>query len=452
MAATRRKAAHDLDKIPSDEGEWRAAARKYGLQSRNLEDLCKNGNFSASTVPTEAFLTLRCVWPKKEDHKHALAYIANLEHFFNWDNVDDAKKLMDNQRLGLDKLMTLYQIICPPKQSLQRTPPEFSGTLSDGLGPFALLVPIYNQLQDRRPQTPASVFYPENAPRGQLFFDALQRHGHQAPTSPTRHGTAVEDITIEDIQMTGIDIGSFSSSLPENTSSPARLSVVSVPDDEPLPRTPTETLVTDFAVILLGGLASLVQPLNYNPLCMANSFETTYEFGPLNNVMNPLDKVKFRARIDGSIPFSVSPGKDLREAIIFEVKRAPRVEGTNDVPVLAQQSMEHAAYIWNRHKEGTTWRNSAQTYHSFMVAQDHLSFHISIGTYDRRYLDYIFASNSRRVIPAQGSIPFLQIQEFGPFDAEDIDHLARFLQIILSFILSQLEKTPAAAIFKDALR
>lgn len=43
MAATRRKAAHDLDKIPSDEGEWRAAARKYGLQSRNLEDLCKNG-------------------------------------------------------------------------------------------------------------------------------------------------------------------------------------------------------------------------------------------------------------------------------------------------------------------------------------------------------------------------------------------------------------------------
>lgn len=283
-----------------------------------------------------------------------MAYIANLEHFFSWDNVDDAQKLTDNKLLGLDKLTILYQIICPPKQSLQRTPPEFSGTLSDGLGPFALLIPIYNQLQDRRPQTPPSVFYPENAPRGQLFFDALQHHGHQAPTSPTRHGAAVEDITIEDIQMTGIDIGSFSSSLPENTSSPARLSVVSVPDDEPLPRTPTETLVTDFAVILLGGLASLVQPLGYKPLCMANSFETTYEFGPLNNVINPLDKVKFRARIDGSIPFSISPGKDLREAIIFEAKRAPRVEGINEVPVLAQQSMEHAAYIWNRHKEDTT--------------------------------------------------------------------------------------------------
>lgn len=87
-----------------------------------------------------------------------------------------------------------------------------------------------------------------------------------------------------------------------------------------------------------------------------------------------------------------------------------------------------------------------------MVAQDHLSFHISIGTYDHRYLDYIFASNSRRVIPVQGNIPFLQIQELGPFDTEDNDHLALFLQIILSFILSQLEKTPAAAIFKNALR
>ncbi|EZF29394.1 hypothetical protein GTR04_5377 [Trichophyton interdigitale] len=452
MAATRRKAAHDLDKIPSDEGEWRAAARKYGLQSRNLEDLCKNGNFSASTVPTEAFLTLRCVWPKKEDYQHAVAYIANREHFFNWDNVDDAKKLMDKQQLGLDKLMTLYQIICLPKQSLQRTPPEFSGTLADGLGPFSLLVPIYNQLQDRRPQTPSSVSYLENAPRGRPFFDAFHHQGHQVPTSPTRHGAAVEDIAIEDIQMTGIDIGSFSSSLPEDAMSLAEHSVVSVPIDEPLPRTPTETLVTDFAVILLGGLASLVQPLGYKPLCMANSFETTYEFGPLNNVSNPLDKVKFRARIDGSIPFSVSPGKDLREAIIFEAKRAPRVEGINEIPVLAQQSMEHAAYIWNRHKEDTTWKNSAQKYYTFMVAQDHLSFHISIGTYDHRYLDYIFASNSRRVIPAQGSIPFLQIQEFGPFDAENEDHLPHFLLIILSFILSQLEKTAAAAIFKDALR
>lgn len=44
MATLRRKAAEGLDKIPSNEGEWRAAIQKYGLQQRTLEDLCKEGN------------------------------------------------------------------------------------------------------------------------------------------------------------------------------------------------------------------------------------------------------------------------------------------------------------------------------------------------------------------------------------------------------------------------
>ncbi|EFR04551.1 hypothetical protein MGYG_07556 [Nannizzia gypsea CBS 118893] len=227
-----------------------------------------------------------------------------------------------------------------------------------------------------------------------------------------------------------VDMGYLSTSPLEDSPSPAQHPVVSVRMMSLFP-----------SCAAAGG----------KPLCMAGSFETTFEFGPLRNVSNLRDEVKFRARIDGSIPFSVSPGKDLREAIIFEAKRAPRGEGKNGVPVLAQQSMEHAAYIWNRHKEDTTWKNSARTYHTFMIAQDHLTFHISIGTYDNKYLDYIFASNSQKVSPARGSIPFLQIQEFGPFSSTYEEELTDFIRIILSFILSQLKKTKAAAIFKDVL-
>ncbi|EDN06926.1 predicted protein [Histoplasma mississippiense (nom. inval.)] len=42
--------------------------------------------------------------------------------------------------LGLDKLKTLYRIICAPKEPRKGTPPEYFGTLADVLGPFPLLV------------------------------------------------------------------------------------------------------------------------------------------------------------------------------------------------------------------------------------------------------------------------------------------------------------------------
>lgn len=71
-----------------------------------------------------------------------------------------------------------------------------------------------------------------------------------------------------------------------------------------------------------------------------------------------------------------------------------------------------------------------------MVAQDHLCFHISIGTYDNTYLEYIFGPGTQPVLPAQDEIPFLEIQEFGPFDVTDEEELDKFLHIMLSFILA----------------
>lgn len=43
-----------------------------------------------------------------------------------------------------------------------------------------------------------------------------------------------------------------------------------------------------------------------------------------------------------------------REAAIFEAKRAARKDGEGSIPVLAQQSMEHVAYIWKRHEDDPT--------------------------------------------------------------------------------------------------
>ncbi|KAK2754057.1 hypothetical protein FQN54_007226 [Arachnomyces sp. PD_36] len=332
MTVPRFKAGQGLDKIPSDKEEWHEAIIKYGLQRRTLEQLCLERRFSASTVPKEAFLTMRCIWPKKKHPAYASTYIANLEYFFNEDNSDDARKLMNENALGLDKLRALYRIVCSPKEPRKVTPPEY-------------INPSFHQ------RTSTARSSPKNC--------ILRRS--------------------------------------------------------------------------------------------ANSFETTYTFGPVRNTSQQQDDVRFRARIDGSIPFGVSLAMMPREAVIFEAKRAPRGNNEDSIPVLTQQSMEHVAYIWRRHEKDSTWEKSVNIYHTFMVAQDHLYFHISIGTYDSTYLKYIFGSGTQSVVPGQGENSFLEIQEFGLFKVGDEEAIDAFLHIMLSLILWQLEQTNAGSTFKAAL-
>ncbi|ODH13463.1 hypothetical protein ACO22_07236 [Paracoccidioides brasiliensis] len=102
--------------------------------NRNGTKRCKRMAFNSAP-------SSKCAWkPEKKRPKDASTYIANLEYFFNEDHSDDAARLISRNMLGLDKLKTLYRIICTPKEPRRRTPPEFFGTLADGLGPFSMLV------------------------------------------------------------------------------------------------------------------------------------------------------------------------------------------------------------------------------------------------------------------------------------------------------------------------
>ncbi|EZG03048.1 hypothetical protein H106_06565 [Trichophyton rubrum CBS 735.88] len=402
--------------------------------------------FSASTVPKEALLTLRPIWPEKKGPEYAVAYITELDYFFNEDHINDAIKLMGRNLLGLDMLGTLFQLICDPEDTPISTPPKYSGTLAGGLGPFSMLTSLFNQLEDRSIQASIEERRVFGAPRTSRFYDAMQHAARDDPESPTYQN--FEELDMVDIEMADSD------DRPIPDSPPAMFSTTAEGVEEPPRRTPTETLVADFIVTLLGGLASLVQGLSPRPLCMANSFETTYQFGPPSHPTSlQHGGMQFRARVDGSIPFSLSVAGMPREAAIFEVKRAPRKGRGSGIPVLAQQAMEHAAYIWKCHASDSTWKNTHRTYHTFMVAQDHLGFHISIGTYDTSYLEYIFGPGSQPVLPTRGTnkFPFLQIQELGPFNVKIEGHLRIFLRIMLAFILWQLEKASEDAVFKEVL-
>ncbi|EEH41303.2 hypothetical protein PAAG_03589 [Paracoccidioides lutzii Pb01] len=261
--------------------------------------------------------------------KDASTYIANLEYFSNEDHSDDATRLISGNMLGLDKLKTLYRIICTPKELRKRTPPEYFGTLADGLGPFSMLVNLYNQLLDRSIQAPIYERLLSGAPERARFYDATRPSTVVDPTTPTRQGIILEEL------MTDVEDQPLAR-CPARKRPPAAASVTEPTDGEPPRRTPTETLLADFMVTLLRGLASLVQTLNPRPLCIANAFETTYTFGPVRNTSQQQVDIGFRARIDGSIPFRLSLAGMPREAAIFEAKRAARGESGGSIPVLAQ--------------------------------------------------------------------------------------------------------------------
>ncbi|DAA77733.1 TPA_exp: Uncharacterized protein A8136_6279 [Trichophyton benhamiae CBS 112371] len=381
MAAPRwQQAAHGLDQVPANISEWRDAIYKYGLQHRTLEQLCMEGKFSASTVPKEALLTLRPIWPEKKGSKYAAAYITELDYFFNEDHINDAIKLMERNLLGLDMLGTLFQLLCVPEDTPISTPPKYSGTLAGGLGPFSLLTNLFNQLEDRSIQTSIEERRVFGAPRASRFYDAMQHAARDNPESPTYQ--TFEELDMVDIEMADSD------DQPIPDSPPPMFSTTAQGVEEPPRRTPTETLVADFIVTLLGGLASLVQGLSPRPLCMANSFETTYQFGPPSHPTSlQHGGMQFRARVDGSIPFSLSVA--VENIGTYDTSYLEYIFGPGSQPVLPTR-----------------------------------------GT---------------------GKSPFLQIQELGPFNVKIEDNLRIFLRIMLAFILWQLEKASEDAVFKEVL-
>ncbi|EEH05163.1 predicted protein [Histoplasma capsulatum G186AR] len=108
MAFPRRLAAHGLDKNPiqqkgmarSDTEIWPSTAH-YRATASDARS-ARTGSFSASTVPKEAFLTIRCIWPAKKRPKDASTYIANLEYFFNEDHSGDATKLTETSLASIN--------------------------------------------------------------------------------------------------------------------------------------------------------------------------------------------------------------------------------------------------------------------------------------------------------------------------------------------------------------
>lgn len=220
-----------------------------------------------------------------------------------------------------------------------------------------MLVNLKRQLLDRSINIPMGAPNPAvtDAPKSKRFHDPISYGGPASPTLKRRRPLDVEDVDMEDVESQSLS-SSVASSSPISSGTDSA-------NEKSARRTSTETLVADFMVTLLTGMACLVQLLVRNSLCIANSYESTFQFGSVcgTGKQSGSNSVQFRARIDGSIPFSVTSEKTTsREVIIFEAKRAPRAD--RDVSVLTQQSLEHAIYIWERHKNDVLVMSSVSIY------------------------------------------------------------------------------------------
>ncbi|KAK2798465.1 hypothetical protein FQN50_008825 [Emmonsiellopsis sp. PD_5] len=457
-ARRRRKAGDGLETLPATEQEWRDLIIRYSLVEAQLQDLCSYGRFSASTVTKEAFLMVRCIWPEPDTPIHALSYILETKSFFTRKHVAMAAELVNRHALGLDKLDNLLEVIC---EDPLKTPRRWNCTAADGLGPFSMLVSLKTQIESKVAITANSKEDPLTyAPRRMghyNVYDASQASLpilESPPPQPAKRQRLHSPSATDTDEQLGPEAGL--ADIPEKyfQEQIEEEAPKGIPDEVPNPRTPTETLVVDFMVNFLGGIACLLQPLSPRMVCVANAFETTYLFGPVGRRNSSGSgfsdgDVQFRARIDGSIPFSIPPANMLPEAIIFEAKRMERTIGCVPIAVKTQQSMEHTAYIYKKHEMDHQPR-APGTYHTFMIAQDYLSFYLSIGTYNNRYLDYIFGPGNAPVAPGRGAESFFCIQEFGPFNVESKSHMIGLRDIILSLLIWQLEPTDKGEMVREA--
>ncbi|OJD27686.1 hypothetical protein ACJ73_00914 [Blastomyces percursus] len=371
---------------------------------------------------------------KRERHR---TYISQGEGLTIEEGMDRVRRGNEGKRGGIEQSEEQVQ-----KRAARRC---------NGLGPLSLLVNLKRQILDKRLYTtPEDESHPLTyAPKKKGHYNASQSLTGRISDSPT-FGRS-KRIRLEDFGT--IDEDNEQQAFTQPSSPPETELPEEIPDEIlneiPDPRTPTETLVVDFMVNLLGGISCLLQPLSYQSVCVANAFETIYQFGPVKNVSAFPNDIKFLARIDGSIPFSLPQNKNLPEMVIFEAKRAPRERGQG-IAVKSQQSMEHVAYIWKRHEKDQVPRNPG-VFHTFMIAQDYLSIYISIGVYNTEYLDYLFGQGNAPVAPPGAKIPFLQIQEFGPFNVNVRDEMESLTQIILCLIIWQLKPTNEGALIQNAL-
>ncbi|KAK3364477.1 hypothetical protein B0T25DRAFT_587733 [Lasiosphaeria hispida] len=349
--------------------------RKAGYRLRRIP---KNvGPFLASNVPAGSFLTVHAIWPKREPADHALQALITKDALLQED-ADCARHLLDVSALGLGKLETLMDLICI--QSRPITPTQTIGSLGDQLGPYAQLVSLHNLLDRRLPSLP------HDGQGGLGFLIAADANDSAAAT----------DLPL------------------------------------PAPCSLTETLVIDFLVTFIAAIATQIQPPTRIPVCVANVFEQTFQFGLVSGADKP---AAFRARTDGGIP--LGQHRSILPVIIFEGKSAKR-DGNNNNK--------------NSHRETDPF------HHTLMIAQDADEVFISISSYTDAYISYLFkAYISYLFKPTPAAVlsliadvtHMLEIQEFGPFKISTRSHLRLLAHIILALLVKELRGLKAGTIIRS---
>ncbi|KAK0655265.1 hypothetical protein B0T16DRAFT_384201 [Cercophora newfieldiana] len=270
--------------------------------------------------------------------------------------------MLEYEKLGLDKFGAVFDLLIRDVFDLlirdpTRTPKPRRGSLGDCLGPFAHLASLHRRLGDlggrSRPRAREGlVTRPEDAPWGPTDLPnpaGIDLTTTEAPSSRSRAAArrTILPATRRRTTFSDSDDGDG------GDGNRGDLSSADVPDPtktRPLPlpkrRTPAETIMVNFLVNAIAAVAMQIQPVQSAPVCVADAREQTFKFGRGRRheiKSKSSDEQKRRARRERAGDLH---GDGL--VAVFEAKRHQHDD--DDVEVRAQQTMEHVAVIWEKHK------------------------------------------------------------------------------------------------------
>ncbi|KAK3344516.1 hypothetical protein B0T25DRAFT_585277 [Lasiosphaeria hispida] len=307
------------------------------------------------------------------------------------------------------------------------------------LGPFAYLVSLHRRLRDLSGKS-----RPEDAPWADRFADPGRHRPHDdgSPLQPflnrsghsgTYHlacGETEDDFSDgDDDDGEDEDRGDLSSSadsapmcMADAQEQTFKFSPIAPTGCHPIP----QAAAAPAAVALASKEGKTAQD--------QEDFGGSEEKGETRASRRPAQPTAFRVRVNGGIPTCPTPMDSDRLVAIFKAKCHQCND--NNMEVQAQQTMEHVAMIWEKHKghkprvpdKASSTAQQQQQHHTLMITQDATDIFFNYSTYEDIHLDYLFGPASAGVVPSDADIaPCLVIQELGPFSVNDKQDLRVFV-------------------------
>ncbi|KAI1170048.1 hypothetical protein F4777DRAFT_570640 [Nemania sp. FL0916] len=401
-----------MSSLPRNQIEWQAFAKGRKLESESIygEHTYKAALKSASSMDVDQFLLLRVICPEPRNPN----FIHKAQHRGTWlrsgayDAAFASLQAQQGWQLYLNSILPV-----PRQQQKKRTQAPLLP-----LGLFSLV--RYYQLEVEREQKHSDIswpkidFSPVVVRTRQRQADQAQSSGRpETPTRPPRRGQKEFEDMFEDFTL---DSTSKSSPGPSTPEPPGTLEAANPLDGispAQLFKAASDEQIVNTALLLLLNALSISCP----------EVQGDWTLHRRRFALQSKGNKVYEARVDGYLR-----SRDNKVKAIVEVK--PYTRGTKYWNTRMQEAGQMAAWIGTDPPDVQAMRAQKKNCRRLLVSQDRHEIYVIIAEFDADYVDYICGHD-----PA--NLSFLEMQDYGPFETTNSDHMAAFGYLILAFTIDE---------------